>query len=51
MAPFLRILLLGVIILMPGGLLLAPLLAVYQMKRSKKLEGTAESHPTPAVIG
>ncbi|MGC4063200.1 MAG: hypothetical protein QM784_00830 [Polyangiaceae bacterium] len=51
MSPFLRVLLLGVIILMPGGLLLLPLLAVYQAKRAKKSEGNAEGHPTPATTG
>ena len=44
-----RIVLLALVLLLPGGLLLLPLLAVYQVKHSKKAEPVVASH-APYVV-
>jgi hypothetical protein len=51
MVTVVRILLLTAVLVLPGGLLLLPFLAVYQVKHSKKSVPVAASHePIPMSV-
>jgi hypothetical protein len=49
MATLLRVLLLGIVILMPGGLLVLPFLAMHQVKSAKK-QNLSGREQTPLAI-
>lgn len=49
MGTLVRILLLGVIVVMPGGLLLLPVLAYYQLRHNKKA-GEQAAPSSPIVV-